>query len=443
MKRVIVITLFLILCIAVGCTGTTLPTNTPTSPAVSSSAPSATPTMISPTQGTPTKSPTAPVQPIKFGIESIMSGAFASNGIPGVRGAELAIQFINEQGGILGRPAELYARDSQGSTSTAVKLVRELIQGQGVKFMVTAVSSACALAEKAVVEETNAILIAAGPHSSKITGSQYSPNVFRVCDQGQVRIYGIIELLRQKYPNVHKWANISPDYEYGRDCWTHFTKRMKELDPMFEVVADRWPKAGAAGGYGSDINVIIASGAAGLYTGLYGGDAVAFIREGRGYGIFDKIQVFASGVLPQDAAYALGKDMVEMWGGDHYLYTAFTNQEADKFNKAFAQKWGEDYLIFGQSQAVPCFDAIMAYKIAIEKAGTDNTQAVIKALEDLRFKSPLGEKWIRPGDHQAYFGIPYFHVVPDSSTTRGYRIAESTILDGTKLALSPEEARKL
>ena len=367
-------------------------------------------------------------QPIKMAVAVSLTGPLAFGGIAQTHGAELAVELINNAGGILGRPVVLVTRDDEAKPATAIKVVRELNSTEGVHLFMGTGGSAVALALKPVLQELNSLVITCGAHSTKITGLEWSPNVFRITDNAATRNYAFVDLLREKHPGIHKWANVSPDYEYGHSCWDHFTKKMKEKDPSFSITTDRWPKFGAGGGYGPDINAAIASGAEALYSNLYGSDLLAFIREAKGFGLFDRIKLFAISELPTDVPYALGKDMVDLWAGAHYLDLAYNNPEAQKFNKAYRAKFGADYFAVTHSAAVASYDAVNAYKAAIEKAKTDDPKAVMKALENLRIKSPLGEKWIRPGDHQAFFDIPFYHIVPDGKEPRGWRFESWAVI---------------
>lgn len=383
-------------------------------------------------------------QPIKMAVIVPLTGPLAFGGVAQTRGAELAVELINNAGGILGRHVDLVLRDDEAKPATAIRVVRELNLTQGVHFFIGTGGSAVALALKPVLQELNSVVITSGTHSTKITGLEWSPNTFRITDNAATRNYAFVDLLREKYPNIHRWANVSPDYEYGHSCWDHFTKKMKEKDPSFSIVADRWPKFGAGGGYGPDINAVIASGAEALYSNLYGSDLIAFIREAKGFGLFDKIKLFAVSDLPSDIPYALGKDMVDLWAGTHYFDLAYNNAEAQRFNKAYKAKFGGEYFAVTHSNAVPSYDAVNAYKAAIEKAKTDDPKLVIKALENLRIKSPLGEKWIRPGDHQAFFDIPFFHIVPDAKDPRGWRFESWVVIPSasTEKSFPASEAKK-
>ncbi|NQU15975.1 MAG: ABC transporter substrate-binding protein [Desulfobacteraceae bacterium] len=379
---------------------------------------------------------------VKIGFIAPMTGLFAGTGEPMSKGALLAAKLINEKGGILGKNVEILIRDSEVRPAIAVRMARELHKEQGIDLFMGIISSGVALSLKPVMEELNSLLITCAAHSTKITGEQFSPNVFRITDDARTANYALAELIHQKFPKVTKWANISPDYAYGHSCWDNFSEKMKQLDPNFKVVANRWPKFGAGGGYGPHITAIMAAKPEGVYSVLYGGDMIAFIREATQYGLFNDIKVFTSSHIDWDIPYAIKKGMADVWAREHYLDIAYNNPLAKKYNEDFKRTYGEKYFLVAQGHAAPGFDAVYAYKAAIEKAKSFKIEDIRKALEDLTIDSPLGKKWIRAGDHQAYFYMPFYHIVPDSSQEVGWKIEWYTTVDGKKHIIPVDEALK-
>lgn len=381
-------------------------------------------------------------EPIKLGLITPLSGLFMGTGEPMYKGALLAAKMINEEGGILGRPVEILMRDSEVRPAIAVRMARELHKEQGVNLFLGIVSSGVALGLKSVMEEQNTLLITCAAHSTKVTGSQFSRNVFRITDDARTRNYALAVLIHEKFPHIKKWANISPDYEYGHSCWENFTEKLKSLDPKVTVVADRWPRFGAGGGYGPHITAILESNPEGLYSVFYGGDMIAFIREAKQWGLFDKIKLFTGSHIDWDIPYALKKEMVSVLTSEHYLDLAYKYPLSKKFEARFKEAYGKNYFIYGQGHAVPGFDAVYAYKAAIEKAKSLDVDAVRKALEDLTIDSPLGKKWIRAGDHQAYFDMPFYQIVPDPKEELGWKVEEIRLIRGRDFMLPVEEALK-
>jgi len=380
---------------------------------------------------------------IKLGFIAPITGLFAGTGEPMSKGAMLAAKMMNEEnGGILGRKVEILIRDSEIRPAIAVRMARELNKEQGVKFFLGITSSGVALALKPVMEEMDTLLITCAAHSTAITGEQFSKNVFRITDDARTRNYALADIIRQKFPEVKKWANISPDYAYGHSCWENFREKMKESTPGFTVVADRWPKFGAGGGYGPHISAIMAANPDGLYSVLYGGDMIAFIREAKQWGLFDKVKVFTSSHVDWDIPYAVQKDMADLWLSEHYYDQAYNMPLSEKYEKAMIDAYGRKYFRVAQGHATPGFDAVYTYKAAIEKANSFDVAAVRKAMEDLTIDSPLGKKWIRAGDHQAYFEMPFVHVTLDPGQETGWKASWHATVDGKKYMIPVEDALK-
>jgi len=381
-------------------------------------------------------------QPIKIGIIGPMTGLFSAMGEPMGKGALLAAKLINEEkGGILGRKVEILIRDDEMRPAISIRMARELNKQHGVYLFGGVNSSANVLALKPVMEEMNS-LIQVGAESSKITGKDWSPNIFRLSYDNITVGYAAAELLHQKFPQIKKWATIGPDYEYGHNCVEFFIEKLKELDPSVEVVIQRWPKFGAGGGYGSHINAIMATEAEGLFSSLFGGDVIAFIREAKPFGLFNKLKVYGNGHMDWDNPYALKKDMCEIWAHELYYGPAYNYPMSEKFEKGMIKTYGEDYFKVSQGHAMATFETVYAYKAAIEKAKSFKVEDIRKALENLTFDSPHGKKTIRAGDHQAFFDIVFYHIVPDPKEEVGWRIDSWTLIDGRKYSLTPEERRK-
>ena len=379
---------------------------------------------------------------VKLGFIAPMTGLFAGTGEPMSKGALLAVKMINEEGGILGRKVELFLRDNEIRPAIGVRMARELHKEQGISLFLGITSSGVALALKPVMEELNSLLITCAAHSTKITGTEFSPNVFRITDDARTRNYALATIIHEKFPQVKKWANMSPDYAYGHSCWENFSEKMKELNPEFTVVADRWPKFGAGGGYGPHISAIMQAKPEGLYSVLYGGDMIAFIREAKQWGLFDKLKVFTTSHMDWDIPHAVKKGMVDVWMSEHYYDNAYDLPISKKYEDAFIKTYGKKYFLVAQGHGAPGFDAVYAYKAAIEKAKSFKVADIRKALEDLTIESPLGKKWIRGGDHQAYFDMPFIHIVPDSQEEVGWKVEWYKTLNGKDFIVSVEEALK-
>ena len=73
----------------------------------------------------------AAAEPIKIGLSAAFSGPNATAGQALQRGADLAIEEINSDGGVLGRPLALAIRDNEHKLDRGVAQTRELIEREG------------------------------------------------------------------------------------------------------------------------------------------------------------------------------------------------------------------------------------------------------------------------------------------------------------------------
>ena len=80
--------------------------------------------------------------PIKMGIATDITGAIAPSGNSNWQVAQFAVQKINDAGGILGRPIELYLEDTASDPGIAVGNVRRLIQAHQVDVVLGGITSA-------------------------------------------------------------------------------------------------------------------------------------------------------------------------------------------------------------------------------------------------------------------------------------------------------------
>jgi branched-chain amino acid transport system substrate-binding protein len=397
-----------------------------------------TPSVTSPTASSP--SVTSPAGPIKMGFISSFTGPYAQSGLAGQEGSSLAVDAINNAGGLLGRQVQLFSRDDGGSATTAVQVAEELHSKYGVNLFFTESGSGTCIALSPKMVEMGCVLLTCSGHSTAITGVNWSPNTFRITDNAQIRNYAMVGIVQQKFPNAKKWATVSDDTAYGHSCWDQFVAKFKASDPAFQSVSDRWAPFGAAS-YAPYISAVIAAQPDGIYTSLAASEMILFIREGKAYGLFNKAVLVCNNTEFTDAE-ALGKDNVPYWAGVHYYSGASNNPESQNFQATFAAKYGSALFYDHQCHSANGYDGVNTFKAAIQKAGTDDPQALIKTFQDFSFKSPKGDILIRSGDNQAILPITFIHFSPTPNQPY-FTLDDCIQLKGADYILPVADARKL
>ena len=93
----------------------------------------------------------AAAAPIRVGIATDLTGAIAYAGNANANTARMVVKDINDAGGILGRPIELFIADTASDESVAVANVRRLIQRDKVDLVLGGITSSMRNAIKDVI----------------------------------------------------------------------------------------------------------------------------------------------------------------------------------------------------------------------------------------------------------------------------------------------------
>lgn len=152
-------------------------------------------------------------KPVKIGMLDPRTGTYAALGENDIRGATMAVDVINKNNGILGRPVQLVVEDSQGLPGPAVSKAQKMVNQDKVDFLMGAVSSAEASAISQFAAQNNLVYVVTGGHADDITGKKCSWNTFRTCSTTWMLTAGDFELLFEKFGK--KWFFITPDYSFG------------------------------------------------------------------------------------------------------------------------------------------------------------------------------------------------------------------------------------
>jgi branched-chain amino acid transport system substrate-binding protein len=163
---------------------------------------------------------------VKMGMVEPLSGVYAALAEAEVDGARLALEEVNQSGGILGRQAQLLVEDSANDIALGVAKTRQLIDRDQVDFIFGNVNSAVALAMTRVTAEKRKLHIVTGGHIDDITGGRCSWNVFRICKTTTMEANAIADTLVEKFGK--KWYFLTPDYAYGYSLQAAFERKLRE-----------------------------------------------------------------------------------------------------------------------------------------------------------------------------------------------------------------------
>ncbi|SEO67204.1 amino acid/amide ABC transporter substrate-binding protein, HAAT family [Salinihabitans flavidus] len=381
---------------------------------------------------------------IPIGLVTPLSGPQQLIGDAVRVGAEIAVEGINEAGGIDGRQVALEIRDSKANPNDATVAARELT-GAGVNLQLGAISSTVALAMGTMMEGEGGIMITSGAGSEKINHENYSPHVFRVGDNPYTRAHGMVQHVADTQPDVNKWVGIIPDHEYGRTTWAVFidamAKRWEQTTGNRPEIPDPILVPYGAGDYKTFIAQATRLKPQGIFTSVYGGDAVTLYQQAKPFGLFDNLDVLVDSSNEFLVASAMGNQVPRGWTGFHWYYKANTgNPISDRLYDEYVNRTGSQYPLGWAAEAQA---AVLAYKASIEKTGSTETQAVIDGLKGLTFDSATGPRTIRAEDNQAIKNAEMAFIEPSNSAEAGFEVTDSISIDGADVIEAANPGEKL
>ena len=326
---------------------------------------------------------------IRVGVPAVFSGRMAHQGSSARNGLEMEVAAFNEAGGLDGRLIELVVRDSKGQPDEGARVVRDMVNSERCDVILNCEFSAASFAIHEVARESDFLCIHAITEASVQTADPKLriPNAFRVCRQGiHDSIAGALyaaEIAKQN--GLTRWVTCSPDYAYGRDTTQEFVEYLQQFVPDVEIVAQIWPKFGAAD-YTAEVAQILQAGPQALYSCLWGGDLVSFIDQANLYALFDQMETFAVNLADYTTLTAVTNLPEGVHSGNRYVKSFPPTDE----NRA----WGEAYHEqFGELPTTWSWQAASAAKFlitAMRETNSLDNERLADALRGMTVDSPFG-----------------------------------------------------
>ncbi len=331
--------------------------------------------------------------PIKIGMATTLSGSIALFGEANRNAAQLAVDELNEAGGVLGREVELIVQDDQAAPEEGVRIARDLIIEEGVDALLGPVSSGVALAITEVAAERGVPFIVHTSNTEALTTDAFHPYFASVVPNTgmEARAQGV-DLAADEYTS---WATIAPNYEFGQAQTGTFVDTLTENNPDVEIVEQQWPELGESD-YQPFITSILGQDPEAVYSPLFAGDLVTFSQQANNLGLFD--QTYFTALYETDALRELG-DQVDLEGVRAYSRCPFTIDTPAMAD--FVERYQAAYDEVPSDWACMAHDAVMLWAQVVEEAGTVDGDAFSETVEGFEFASLRGDITIRPIDHQA------------------------------------------
>lgn len=380
-------------------------------------------------------------KPIKIGLLYALSGLAAVYTKGTVIGHEIAAEEINAKGGLLdGRKIEFVVRDNKLKPGIAVKEFRRMVTRDKVDFVMGIISSAVALAVSQVAKEMQILFVDTIAQTSVLTEEQGHRYVIRTNTNSTI-IGRTAALAAAKRPDLKKFYFIGPDYEWGHvvnnDFWTFLQDKREDV----EKLGDLWPKLGERD-FSSHITTMMNAQPDAVFSSLWGGDLIAFIKQAKAYGFFDKIQYISTGAGDLDILKPVGTEMPDGIMAT-FLYAFDWLPVKQEENKTFIAEFKKRAGYEPKSGDIIGYVSTYMIAQAIEKAGTTDTEKLVDTLRGMPFKTLLGDVTVRDFDGQSTFSYNTGYTYSNPCYPDFKRLKDITRAEGNEVLHTKAEVEKI
>jgi len=327
--------------------------------------------------------PTADAQPVKFGMITPLTGAGSVVGLDMQRGAELAMKRINDgydvpqkEGdpvrigpGLLGEPAELIVEDDESRPASAMDAVRKLVNTDGVPIVIGEYSSGRTLPTGQFTNENKVIQISTGANSPTLR--DVGPYFFSAIGLATAEGPAMVQLA-QKLLGAKTIAILMPNNPYGVGVEIATCDAAPKLG--VECVAKvRYEEQKTD--YRPELRQLTAPNPDAVIFFAYGADATLILRQAYELGLDAGNKWLGTEVSNWEQDVKDAPEIAEgIRGIEHAVGGDFYDSQ---YVTSYKDAYGEGPLTaFGAF----AYDATMLAGLAVEKAGSTNTDAVRAAL---------------------------------------------------------------
>ena len=313
---------------------------------------------------------------VQIGAAGPLTGTMAWFGEQHERGVGMAVAELNAAGGVLGQSVEVVAVDDYCDGEQGVAAARKLIAAD-VMFVAGHLCSGAAIPASELYHEAGVIMISGSATNPKLT-EQGLWNVFRVVnrDSEQARLAG--DYLAEQWADA-KIAIVHDGTVYGQDLAEETRRQPHQRGIREAVFAEIVP---GQPDYGETISQLEAAGTAVLFYGGYTAEAALIARQSH------------------DRNYDLQLVGGDNLNGEYFLHVAgpaaagvrFVSMADPRGNEAAAPIVSrfraegyepEGFTLYG-------YAVVQVWAQAVEKTGTFDAEAVVKALRHNEFDTVLG-----------------------------------------------------
>lgn len=328
---------------------------------------------------------------IKIGVLASLTGPLEAYGKQTVEGFELGLEYATDRTmEVAGKKIEFIVKDTETQPDIAVKQATELLEDEGVDFLVGSSSSTDTLAALPLAEEYERIMIVEPAVADSITGEHFNPYIFRTGrNSSQDAVAGAAAIADKGV----KIATFAQDNAYGRDGIAAFIEAAEKRGAVIvtEVYAD--PNATD---FTANIQSAISENPDYLFIVWSGSNAPW--KQLKDMQVQERGIKISTAVQDIDSLKTMD-NLIGMQGYSIYYHSLPDNEINDWLVENHKEKFDgripDLFTAGGMTAAIAIVEALK------KTEGNTDAQVLIEAMEGMEFDTPKGKMKFREEDHQA------------------------------------------
>lgn len=325
------------------------------------------------------------------------TGTMAISETGSVWAEQLAIEQINNAGGVLGRKIKIIQEDGASDWPTFAEKAKKLLIQDKVAAVFGCWTSASRKAVLPIFEKENGMLY----YPTFYEGLEASKNVIYTGQEAtQQIIWGLDWAHKEKGSKT--FFLIGSDYIWPRTSNKIARIHIERFLKGCKVVGEEYYPLGHTN-FGSLINKVKLAKPDCIYSIVVGGSNVSWYKQLKAAGITGeslakKKQILLTISTTEDEVLGIGGENVKGFYSCMKYFQSLDNENNKKFVAAFKGKWGKDAVIGDVTQAA--YLGPWLWKLTVEKAGSFDVDKIAVASEGIEFKeAPEGYVKIHKNHH--------------------------------------------
>ena len=328
---------------------------------------------------------------VRIGLLHALSGPMAVSESPMVEAELLAIEEINEDGGVLGRPLEAVVADTGSHTESAMRKTEQLLDKDKVSAIVGCWTSSCRKSIRPIIERHNALLI----YPMAYEGLERSPNIIYT---GAAPNQQVLPAVNWAYENIGtRFYLLGSDYVWPHAVNAMVRDQIRALGGT--VVGESYLPFGSLDARESVADIKASKPDVVLST-VVGDSNPVLYHEYRSAGLTSRqIPIISFSIAETEIQGLPGADI-----NGHYAAWGYFQSISRPTNQAFVERFRRKY---GEARVVSdvmetAYFSTLLWARAVERTGTLDPDEVNHGLLGINLDAPEGIITVDPSTRHTW-----------------------------------------